>query len=51
MTKPHLTTNRDRLSARYKALHNALKAELKQAEPSKALRKRQASQSFRQTGE
>lgn len=53
MTKPHLTTNRDRLSKKFKTLHRQLAAELKQPEPepSKVERKRQASQDFRSRGE
>lgn len=52
MTKPHITTPRDRLSARYKALHKQLASELKQQpEPSKQDRKRATSHDFRARGE
>lgn len=51
MSKKWITQPKDRLTAKYRALHAALRAELKRVEPSKTLRKRQASQSFRQTGE
>lgn len=50
MTKRWLTTNRDRLSKKYKLLHQRLKAETA-SEPSKSDRKRAASQSFRSRGE
>lgn len=50
MAAKWITQPRDRLSARYKALHKQLAYELKQVEPTKQERKRAASRDFRATG-
>ena len=50
MTKKWITSPRDRKTAKYKAIHAQLRDEL-MPEPSKAERKRAASQSFRARGE
>ncbi len=51
--KAYLTTNRDRLSKRYKALHRQLAAEVAQSklpEPDKVERRKQRSAEYRQRG-
>jgi hypothetical protein len=45
MSKPHITTRRDRRSKKYRNLHRRLRDEL-----AKQARKRDASERFRKTG-